>query len=424
MTCCFTNVYHGLFGCGAACCVHCYDSLSCTNLGLSPPSNITYMPILLCVYGCADSIADTNIATSVAQDPESPPPTRTDDEILPFSEWLTVGKSNCYIDADKTQSNPTHKIAVDILWNTTFFRAFTVSSSIPSIYIQQFWNTMSYDKDNAFYRCQLDEQWVEITKKTLRNALQITQSRADNPFTSPPNPETLFKLVNDLGYPKEVTTISSIATNEMFQPWRVLLTLINMCLTGKTSGYERPRAPVLQILWGIVKGRNIDFAERIWEEFTFSINSFLKDKMKLSVQPPSKKTRIKLLIPCMRFTKMIILYLQQVHNLHPRNGSPLHLASDENNLGNLKFVAKGTDQEIFGMDVPESLISSSIREAPYFQTYLEKVAKYHKHLADEQHTAAESPTSKTTKQSKSKNEKKRLTKERLSIAPRSPKRAM
>lgn len=218
-------------------------------------------------------MADINIPAE--QCPESPPPTRIDDEILSYSEWVTIGNSNHYLDTDKTQNNPTHKIAVDILRNTSFFKAFTVLSSIPSIYIQQFWNTMTYDKDNTTYRCQLDEQWFEITKETLRNALQITPICADNLFTSPPNPDTLLKLVNDLGYPKEVTTLSSMSTNEMYQPWRVFITLINMCLTGKTSGLERLRALALQILWGIVKGKNIDFAERIWEELAYSINTFL-----------------------------------------------------------------------------------------------------------------------------------------------------
>ncbi|GJQ95802.1 hypothetical protein Tco_0006941 [Tanacetum coccineum] len=46
-------------------------------------------------------------------------------------------------------------------------------------------------------------------------------------------------------------------------------TIINhLPLMGKTSAFERPRALVLQILWGVVKKANIDYAERIWEEFT------------------------------------------------------------------------------------------------------------------------------------------------------------
>ncbi|GKD75763.1 hypothetical protein Tco_1334045 [Tanacetum coccineum] len=76
------------------------------------------------------------------QAPAMAPPTRTDDQILPRSSWVPVGKSNCYLDVEKSQSNPIYKIAVDILKHTNFFRAFIASSTFPSIYIYQFWDTV------------------------------------------------------------------------------------------------------------------------------------------------------------------------------------------------------------------------------------------------------------------------------------------
>ncbi|GKC97062.1 hypothetical protein Tco_1162504, partial [Tanacetum coccineum] len=38
---------------------------------------------------------------------------------------------------------------------------------------------------------------------------------------------------------------------------------INQCLTRKTSGGDIPRHPVLQIMWGVVTGTNVDYAELI-----------------------------------------------------------------------------------------------------------------------------------------------------------------
>nr|GFA85066.1 hypothetical protein [Tanacetum cinerariifolium] len=75
----------------------------------------------------------------------------------------------------------------------------------------------------------------------------------NNAFSSPPTPNALINSVNDLGYPKVIINLSDVVTNDMFQPWRALTTIINLCLTGKTLGFERPRAPVLQILWGGTK---------------------------------------------------------------------------------------------------------------------------------------------------------------------------
>ncbi|GKB53982.1 hypothetical protein Tco_0904735 [Tanacetum coccineum] len=207
-------------------------------------------------------------------------------QILPRDKWVPVGKSNCFLDVERTQTNPIFKIAVDILKNTNFFRAFTASSTIPSIYIQQFWNTIRFDKDKG-YNSSVDEHRFYLTKATLRDALQLPTD--NDSFTPPPNVNTIISFVNDLGYLNAVKNISGIVTNDMYQPWRALATIINLCLTGKTSGFERPRAPVLQILWGIVNRADIDYAERIWEEFTQCIHSFIEDKMNLTIHAEGKK---------------------------------------------------------------------------------------------------------------------------------------
>nr|GEU42041.1 putative reverse transcriptase domain-containing protein [Tanacetum cinerariifolium] len=45
-------------------------------------------------------------------------------------------------------------------------------------------------------------------------------------------------------------------------------------------------------------------------------------------------------------------------------------------ISNLKFVPKGKDDEVFGMAIPNELISNNIRNAPYYNAYLEMVAKH------------------------------------------------
>ncbi|GKC11718.1 hypothetical protein Tco_1008500, partial [Tanacetum coccineum] len=286
-------------------------------------------------------MADANInAPEVPADADSPP-TRSDEQILPRNKWVPVGKSNCFLDVERSQANPIFKIAVDILKNTNFFNAFTASSTIPSIYIQQFWDTIRFDKDKG-YNCQLDEQRFYLTKATLRDALQLPQD--NNNLTSPPNANTIISFVNELGYPNVAMTLSRVVTNDMFQPWRALTTIINLCLTRKTSAFERPRAPVLQILWGVVNRANIDYTERIWEEFTQCIHSFTEDKMNLALHTEGKKKVNPLVIPGVRFTKLIINHLQSKHKFHKRPGSLLQLPTEESALGYLKFSFKNTNR--------------------------------------------------------------------------------
>nr|GEV99840.1 hypothetical protein [Tanacetum cinerariifolium] len=212
-----------------------------------------------------DTMADVNVNAPVDQVPIMAPPTRTDDQILPHIRWVPIGKRNYYLDVERSQSNPIFKIAVDILKNITFFRAFTASSTIQSIYIQQFWDTFRCDKIAGCYKCQLDEQWFDLTKDTLRDALLITPVDNNNAFSSPLTPDGLINFVNNLGYPKVVRNLSDV-------------------------------------------------------------------------------------------------YLQRKHKFHPRPDSPLHFPNEEPVLGYLKFSAKGTKREVFGMPIPNDLITDDIQE--------------------------------------------------------------
>nr|GEU47822.1 integrase, catalytic region, zinc finger, CCHC-type, peptidase aspartic, catalytic [Tanacetum cinerariifolium] len=312
----------------------------------------------LCDCYCTDKMADVNAPSD--QTPTMASPVRADEQILPHIRWIPIGKSNCYLDLEKSQSNPIYKIAVDLLKNTNFFRAFTASSNLPSIYIQQFWDTILYDKKAGCYKCQLDEQWFDLTKETLREALQITPVNRNQAFTAPPSIDGLIDFVNQLGYPK-------------------------------------PRAPVLQILWGIVTRANIDYAERIWEEFTQSIHTFIEEKRNLSQHTSGKKRATLIVIPRIRLTKLISHHLQRKHRFHPRPDSPLHLSNEEPVFGYLKFSAKGTKREIFGMPIPSKLITTNIREAPYYQEYQENVAKHKGFLAGETGSTQDLPTPKPAK---------------------------
>ncbi|GJU42122.1 hypothetical protein Tco_1195079 [Tanacetum coccineum] len=172
-----------------------------------------------------NSMVDVNVSAPAEQALAVAPLTRTDDEILPYSRWVAVGKSNCYSDVERS-------------FRTLF----------------------DMTKRTRNYSCQLDEQWFDLTKDTLKEALQITLVDNHKPFSSPPIPNMLINFVNELGYPKIVRTLSEVVTNDMLQPWRALTTIINLCLMGKTSGFERQRALVLQILWGIINQAHIDYA--------------------------------------------------------------------------------------------------------------------------------------------------------------------
>nr|GEZ42139.1 retrovirus-related Pol polyprotein from transposon TNT 1-94 [Tanacetum cinerariifolium] len=101
--------------------------------------------------------------------------------------------------------------------------------------------------------------------------------------------------------------VSAMSVNDLYQPWRAISSMINMCLTGKTARHDRPRHPVLQILWGIIHRSNIDYAN---------------------------------------------------------------------------FVRKD-GKEVFGMPIPDALLTDAITRAPYYDEYLAHIAQYQKYLHGE-----------------------------------------
>nr|GFB76035.1 E-beta-farnesene synthase [Tanacetum cinerariifolium] len=94
------------------------------------------------------------------------------------------------------------------------------------------------------------------------------------------------------------------------------------------------------------------------------------------------------------YSKLVMnLSTVRKHKFHSRPDSSLYLSNEEPVLGYLKFSAKGTKREIFGMPIPGRLITANIREASYYQEYQENVAKHRGFLAARkpQSTAQKAP---------------------------------
>ncbi|GKF58027.1 hypothetical protein Tco_0171564, partial [Tanacetum coccineum] len=102
----------------------------------------------------------------------------------------------------------------------------------------------------------------------------------------------------------------------------------------------------------------------LWEEFTQGIQTFFSHKAshKASLKDPKKKVT-PLLIPYGRFSKVIIYYLASNNNIHRRPDSAVHHTGDDFILGNLKFIPKGESVEVFGMAIPDPLITEAIQQS-------------------------------------------------------------
>nr|GEU33100.1 histone deacetylase 14 [Tanacetum cinerariifolium] len=90
-------------------------------------------------------------------------------------------------------------------------------------------------------------------------------------------------------------------------------------------------------------------------------------------------------IPYCQFIKIISCHLGRIHNIHQRLASLFHLTKEDFRLGNLKLIPKGKIDEVFRMPILDELISNNIRNALYYNAYLEMVAKHDQKVVAEKY---------------------------------------
>nr|GEW04167.1 hypothetical protein [Tanacetum cinerariifolium] len=191
----------------------------CTG-GLSDGTVLLVCPISIVLID-SDKMAEENIPT----------PTRFDDQLVPLKPAYLMGRA--------------------------IFSLIYRNSNVPSIYIHQFWNNLKQEAKSGVYSFQLDEQWFTLNIDHLCEALDITPVDLAHLFVSPPVGEQFMEFVNGLCYPEEIHFVSKMHGNNLYQPWRAMLTLINQCLTGKTSKSDKPRNHVLQMMWDIISTKDL-----------------------------------------------------------------------------------------------------------------------------------------------------------------------
>nr|GFD28045.1 hypothetical protein [Tanacetum cinerariifolium] len=112
------------------------------------------------------------------------------------------------VHANDAPAEQAHAVAPPTRTDDQIFPAFMAYSTIPAIYIQQFWYTICFNSSTGLYNYQLDEQWFNLHKDVLIDALDITPTNDNNPYVASPSSDTVIEYVNTLGYPSTLMNVS------------------------------------------------------------------------------------------------------------------------------------------------------------------------------------------------------------------------
>ncbi|GJV27503.1 retrovirus-related pol polyprotein from transposon TNT 1-94 [Tanacetum coccineum] len=106
---------------------------------------------------------------------------------VPKAKRVNISSTNSRIDPNMTQKEETYQVILDILKNTSFYKAFTATADVQDIFMQQFWFTKAKIKNSAFYKFKLANKKCILDVEVFRNALDICPRVLDKEFIESPS---------------------------------------------------------------------------------------------------------------------------------------------------------------------------------------------------------------------------------------------
>nr|GEV55378.1 ribonuclease H-like domain-containing protein [Tanacetum cinerariifolium] len=193
---------------------------------------------------------------------------------------------------------------------------------------------------------------------------EIFHRLLNNELVDPPFEDELVSFIKELVYFGRCEMLSVIHIDQMHQPWRTFVAIINWCISGKTTRLDRLRESRAQILWNMYNQKNVDYITLLWEDFMYQVdNREISSTRKKHMSYP-------------QFTKVIIdHFISKDKTISMTNRINLHTICDDSLLGTLKFVSKTKDYQKYGALIPDGMINQDIKDSKTYKTYYDFAAR-------------------------------------------------
>ncbi|GJR94400.1 hypothetical protein Tco_0266574 [Tanacetum coccineum] len=160
--------------------------------------------------------------------------TKLDLELVPKENRIDIRKCNGRIPCGLTPREPTFQVVMDAIALTPCYPAFLITADVPEVYMHQFWNSVY--KHDTFYRFKIDKKKrFKLTLEVFRDIFQICPRVQGREFDPLPSEEDIVSFLRELGHTVEINSLNDVVVDQMHQPWRSFVALINRSLSGKTS---------------------------------------------------------------------------------------------------------------------------------------------------------------------------------------------
>ncbi|GJS00303.1 integrase, catalytic region, zinc finger, CCHC-type containing protein [Tanacetum coccineum] len=283
------------------------------------------------------------------------------DELCLPNKRYDLMDANKKVDLEHVQCSPESKILTNIIKNHPLRFSIAASSSVPWIYMAQFWHTLKVDGSKYRLKFMLDKKELTLTLDDFRTIFHLPQA-TDNNHNSFVPPLSFSDMVpfykQVLGFTMKMKTSSSFKTTSLLQPWQTLCKIFFKCLTTRVTGWDQPPLQIMQMMYCFMNNIHVDYAELLWEGLYYMLH-----------HPTSS-------IPYPRFTKIID------HNLKDEDIIEKYLLSSEEQrteISSDSVIADRVYKERIG--TPSAQVSLAEHKSREEQEARENVELVNKHLA-------------------------------------------
>ncbi|GJU82541.1 retrovirus-related pol polyprotein from transposon TNT 1-94 [Tanacetum coccineum] len=277
------------------------------------------------------------------------------DELCPPNKRYDLMDANKKVDLEQVQCPPESKILTNIIKNHPLRFSIAASSSVPWIYMAQFWHTLKEDGSKYRLRFMLDKKELTLTLDDFRTIFHLPQVTANNhnSFVPPPSFSEMVPFYKQvLGFTMELKTPSSFKTTGLLQPWQTLCKIFSKCLTTRVTGWDQPPLQIMQMLYCFVNNIHVDYAELLWEGLYYSLHH------------PTFS------IPYPRFTKIIVSHYMTIFpDISRRARDKYHNLQYDDIMKNI--FNSGRHKNKVRMQIPAWMITDEIKQIEHYRMYTE-----------------------------------------------------
>ncbi|GJT32289.1 retrovirus-related pol polyprotein from transposon TNT 1-94 [Tanacetum coccineum] len=124
------------------------------------------------------------------------------------------------------------RVVLDALALTPCYSAFLITADVPEVYMHQFWDSVY--KHDTFYRFKMDKRKrFKLTLEIFRDIFKICPRVQGQDFDAIPTDEEILSFLRELGHSGELNSLNDVVVDQMHQPWRTFVALINRSLSGR-----------------------------------------------------------------------------------------------------------------------------------------------------------------------------------------------